>query len=1046
MTTPDFTQPVILRRRNYFWRVQVLNNAATSHHGKGDGRQTASGRLFTRNFRTTAAATAWATEALATKLADGYVHAASIPPDDPVASSVPTPSTTPVPKKEPHPHPPSSNTEPAPDPNHNFEPVASTTAFTPRRSSRKRAPPPAPVPVPAPPASRAKRKLEPKPEPTNASNATATPNASSVSPKRVKRGLSGHSAPSTNAPLGIVDPASGIAGSIYVAKSGRGRGVVKHVHDAMLVLVDIAKHHDKFIVLQLISADAGGYVLYERWGRTGTAGQSLLNSFPADSLLNARRKFESKFLQKTGLEWESRTVQPIPGKYRFVTQDFAVKHQFLNVQTGRWQYWVSDFVDGKPTGWYDYTSTGNVFAEQLYLEFLSNPWLNQRVVQSGQFAYLVDLQTMTQTNIVHSNHTTRHIRRIPPGEIPNSNPPDELFSTDNEAVPMQLSENAEQPNVVTNQPKNAAKIEPAPASNVTNASPAKPVTKKSTATKAAKTENGEAKSTTATKSENREAKSATPTKAVSGETKASTVAKAEDCVAKSTTVSKTENCETESSKLDIPVDDMCPDSSHYSVVKDFDAMLNQTNIMGSNNNNKYYKIQLLFEPNKKVYYVWTRWGRVGEARGVQTKLMGSYSELVLAEKAFNKKFKEKSGNDWSKRAEFKAVPGKYELVEIDHSIKEKKEEPLMMKLKAGDVDKDVEVLPSKLAKETRELIELLFKKEMYTNALREFDIDVNKMPLGQLSTQQIEKGVAVLEELEKVIKGSKSRADLERLSSKFYTTLPHDFGRQQPPVLTSMDMVQRCLDMCNVLRDMEKASSLMDSAEDDLEKHKEKKTVPNPVDAQYDSLHADLKVVEHGCEEYETVKTAFEETKGQFEGSKLLNVWRVDREGEAERYSSLNVGNDTLLWHGTHVGTIAAILATGLRIMPHSGGRVGRGIYLASENEKSQHYTTPAQPSKVACMFLAQAALGKIHEIRRDDSSLTKAPDGFDSVRACGQQAPGEYKTIELDGKSVRLPVQKAVQQADNKTSTFYQDEFLVYNEAQARLRYVISISQTRPW
>lgn len=42
-----------------------------------------------------------------------------------------------------------------------------------------------------------------------------------------------------------------------------------------------------------------------------------------------------------------------------------------------------------------------------------------------------------------------------------------------------------------------------------------------------------------------------------------------------------------------------------------------------------------------------------------------------------------------------------------------------------------------------------------------------------------------------------------------------------------------------------------------------------------------------------------------------------------------------LLWHGTNVAVVVAILKTGLRIMPHSGGRVGRGIYFASENGKS---------------------------------------------------------------------------------------------------------------
>ena len=50
------------------------------------------------------------------------------------------------------------------------------------------------------------------------------------------------------------------------------------------------------------------------------------------------------------------------------------------------------------------------------------------------------------------------------------------------------------------------------------------------------------------------------------------------------------------------------------------------------------------------------------------------------------------------------------------------------------------------------------------------------------------------------------------------------------------------------------------------------------------------------------------------------------------------IKNRRLLWHGTNVAVVAAILKSGLRIMPHSGGRVGRGIYFASEHSKSAGY------------------------------------------------------------------------------------------------------------
>ena len=67
--------------------------------------------------------------------------------------------------------------------------------------------------------------------------------------------------------------------------------------------------------------------------------------------------------------------------------------------------------------------------------------------------------------------------------------------------------------------------------------------------------------------------------------------------------------------------------------------------------------------------------------------------------------------------------------------------------------------------------------------------------------------------------------------------------------------------------------------------------------------------------------------------------------------------------------------------MPHSGGRVGRGIYFASENGKSYFYTGQTNDN-TGIMFLNEVALGKPKEILADDHTLKTAPSGFDSVHA----------------------------------------------------------------
>lgn len=78
-----------------------------------------------------------------------------------------------------------------------------------------------------------------------------------------------------------------------------------------------------------------------------------------------------------------------------------------------WQYYVDDGVDGKPTGWYDYTKEAAEIVEGVYSEWQNNQQqrFSVRSVQSGAFSYRVDFNDMKQTNVTHRNRTQRTIRR-----------------------------------------------------------------------------------------------------------------------------------------------------------------------------------------------------------------------------------------------------------------------------------------------------------------------------------------------------------------------------------------------------------------------------------------------------------------------------------------------------------------------------------------------------------------------------------------------------------------------------------------------------------
>lgn len=64
------------------------------------------------------------------------------------------------------------------------------------------------------------------------------------------------------------------------------------------------------------------------------------------------------------------------------------------------------------------------------------------------------------------------------------------------------------------------------------------------------------------------------------------------------------------------------------------------------------------------------------------------------------------------------------------------------------------------------------------------------MPLGKLSKVQIAKGFEVLEEIGAALNKPNQRHLLEELSSKFFTTIPHNFGRNRPPTINTKEIIE----------------------------------------------------------------------------------------------------------------------------------------------------------------------------------------------------------------------------------------------------------------
>ena len=292
-------------------------------------------------------------------------------------------------------------------------------------------------------------------------------------------------------------------------------------------------------------------------------------------------------------------------------------------------------------------------------------------------------------------------------------------------------------------------------------------------------------------------------------------------------------------------------------------------------------------------------------------------------KDFEAKFRAKSGNAWADRANFKPKGGKYTLIEIAYDdddqaakLAEAEKAGKGTSISQADLEKakeDEEFAESELEPHVAKLMELIFNKNMFVNAMQAFEIDTKRMPLGNLSMNQVNQGFAVLEDLGAAIKRGDSR-QMQDLSSRFFTVIPHAFGRNVPPVINNAEMLQKKKDMLNVLSDIEKALQLEKRARTRSANRKKvkKELKPNPLDEKYETLNTELTYVDPKSDEFKKIDTYMANTKSR--AMSIIDVFRVDRNDSKYLDNNAKCDNRVLLWHGTNVAVVSAILSSGLRM------------------------------------------------------------------------------------------------------------------------------------
>ncbi|KAK3937448.1 poly polymerase 2 [Diplogelasinospora grovesii] len=503
----------------------------------------------------------------------------------------------------------------------------------------------------------------------------------------------------------------------------------------------------------------------------------------------------------------------------------------------------------------------------------------------------------------------------------------------------------------------------------------------------------------------------------------------------------------------IPLDEGCPFANAVVYIDPdgvvFDASLNQTN--ASNNNNKFYRIQLLHDPNG-TYRTWTRWGRVGEHG--QTAVLGGGS-LQDAMRNFEKKFKDKSGLAWSQRGD-NPKPGKYAFVERSYAVESDDEEE-----DADDKQKADAWQPPKstLQPAVQNLMQLIFNQGIFARTMAELNYDANKLPLGKLSRATITRGFQALKDLSALHDDHSLAANydatygnaVELLSNLYYSLIPHDFGRNRPPVITDEFALKKELDLMESLSDMKDAALIMKldkAAQDGI----------HPLDRQYQGLKLEeMTPLDPTTAEYTHLQQYLTQTRASTHRAdyRVEAIFRIERQGESDRFHNspfAQVAQDRrLLWHGSRSTNYGGILSQGLRIAPPeapvSGYMFGKGIYLADMSSKSANYCCSYMSDDTALLLLCEAELGdpmqKLVHASYNAGEDAKAK-GMLSTMGQGSVGPKKWK----DASCVH-PSLAGVQMPDTslcpgetgvENASLLYNEYICYDVAQVRLRYLFRV------
>ncbi|XP_023233095.1 poly [ADP-ribose] polymerase 4-like isoform X2 [Centruroides sculpturatus] len=275
---------------------------------------------------------------------------------------------------------------------------------------------------------------------------------------------------------------------------------------------------------------------------------------------------------------------------------------------------------------------------------------------------------------------------------------------------------------------------------------------------------------------------------------------------------------------------------------------------------------------------------------------------------------------------------------------------------------------------------------------------------------KIDEAESILLQIHSMLNEFDSEELLEKLSKEFYSILPHVPEYSQ--TIKSKQLVAQKKDLCQVLRDMVSVSEAIGWSPKGC------------FHAKYKALRCHIQFLPSDSEEFNKMNNFVINSQFRETCIKVHNIYAIHRDIEYAEFTS-QISNKQLLFHSTVSSNIVGILSRGLKlprvIVAESGvertdvGMLGSGIYFTDSASSCIKYSAVNKMRNTRFILVCEVALGKVYHTNKFQISLSKPPEGFESVHG--------------------------IKTSDYEITDFQDDEFVIYDPCQQQLKYLIEFS-----